>query len=72
MLVLASRLEHAGAVGSADEQDAEAVEISLDFVLAHVTLDLVDGSNLGQLILRQSAGPHGAIPGYRPRADVVL
>ncbi|KAG7130502.1 hypothetical protein HYQ46_009902 [Verticillium longisporum] len=63
----------AGLALLADKEQAIAIEIGLDNLLAGLgLLRLVSSANSGEMILGDGAGPNSAIPGDGPLANVVL
>lgn len=69
---LPRQLQHARLALLADKEYPVSIEITLDSLCAFLLLCPLDGLDLGQLVLRQVAGPHCALPGDRPLADIVL
>lgn len=69
---LGSALEDALRLAIAEQQIGVRLHIALDGLLALFLAHLVDCLDVLELLVRNRFGPHSALPGDGPRADVVL
>ena len=69
---LASSLNHTGCAWLSHEEPSVAVEVGLYDLLSLLLSDLIDGANLGELVLSDGSCASSAIPRNRPLPDVVL
>lgn len=71
--MLSCRLKHARLSRTTNKQHPVSIEVARDNLLPRLgLLSLVDGANLGILLLRQGTGSNSPIPRNRSLANVAL